>query len=60
MNITKKKQIRRNIEHTNDYHWGDGCNPGSGHCEVQTIVCTVGYKDILYNTGNTANVLQSL
>ena len=50
----------RNIEQTNDYHWGDGCNPGSGHCEVQTIVCTVGYKDILYNTGNTANVLQSL
>ena len=39
--ITKKKQIRRNIEQTNDYHWGDGCNPGSGHCEVQTIVCTV-------------------
>ena len=25
--------------------------------EVQTTGCKIGYKDILYNTGNTANIL---
>ena len=28
-----------------------------GGGEVQTIECTIGYKDVLYNTGNIAHIL---
>ena len=30
---------------------------GGGEWEVQTSGCNIGYKDILYNTGNITNTL---
>ena len=32
-------------------------NIGVGEYEVQTILYKISYKDILYNTGNIANIL---
>ena len=32
-------------------------NRGMGEWEVQTIGCKIGYKDVLYNTGNRASIL---
>ena len=32
-------------------------NIGMGERDVQTTGCKIGYKDVLYNTGNIANIL---
>ena len=32
-------------------------NIRAGEWEVQTIGCKTDYKDVLYNTGNIANIL---
>ena len=34
-----------------------GCNIGVGEWEIQTTGCEIGYKDILHNMGNRANIL---
>ena len=60
VNITKKKQTRRYREQTSG-HQGEAeagrGNIGVGEEEVQTIRYKMIYKDILYNTGNIANIL---
>ena len=34
-----------------------GSNIGVEEWDVQTIGCKIGYKDVLYNTGNIAYIL---
>ena len=58
---TTKKQTHRYKEQTNWYQWGEG--RGRGNIEVedwegQTVMYKISCKDILYNTGNMANILQ--
>ena len=58
----KKKQTHRYREQTSGYQsggcgWARASNIGVGEQEVETIGCKIGYKDILYNTENTANIL---
>ena len=60
VNITKETQIHRYREQTSGYQWGEGRGEGQigvGDSEVQTIRYKRSYKDILYNTGNIANIL---
>ena len=35
----------------------EGQYRGGGGWKVQTTGCKMGYKDVLYNTGNIANIL---
>ena len=60
MNVTKKLQTHRHREQTRGYQWeerrGD-VKDEEGELEVQTIRHKISYKDLLYNTGNTANTL---
>ena len=60
MNITKKKQTHRYMENKLEVISGEreggGAN-GGGDYEVQTIVYKISYRDILYITGNIANIL---
>ena len=60
VNITKKKQTCIYRRWSSDYQWGawgrDKKDSGR-QWEVQTTENKKGYKDILYNTGYTANVL---
>ena len=58
MNRTKKKQTHRYREQTSGYQWGRG-NKWVGEWEVQTFGCKIGYKDILYNTGDIGNILNN-
>ena len=60
MNITEKEQTHRYREQTNGYQWGEGwrrSKRGVGNSQLQTIMCKINYKDILYNRGTIANVL---
>ena len=58
VNITKKKQTHRYREQASGYQWGGGRgSTGLGKWEVQTIGRKTGYKDVVYNTGNIANIL---
>ena len=60
VNKTKKKQTHRYWEPTSCYRGereGGRGNVGVGESEAQAIRCKISYKDILYNTGNTANIL---
>ena len=61
MNITKQKQSHRHGEQTGGYQWGEGCEEqqyrGRGLRDI-TIRYKISCKDILYNTGNIANILQ--
>ena len=36
---------------------GEEGRDNTGDGEVQTVGCKIGYKDVLYHTGNIANVL---
>ena len=36
---------------------GEGGNIGVGEWELQPIGCKIGYKDVLYNMRNIANIL---
>ena len=54
----KKTQIHR--EQTSGYQWREGNGGGQYRDrgqEVQSIMYKINYKDILYRTGNTANIL---
>ena len=60
VNKIKKKETHRYREQTSGYQWGEGRgrgNIGVRNGKVQTIRYKITYKDILYNTGNTANIL---
>lgn len=57
MNITKSKNRLTDIENKLMGRRKGG-NVGVRNLEVQTIMCKVSYKDILYNMGNIANILQ--
>ena len=57
VNITKKKQTHRYRGQASGYQWGGRGSIGVGEWEVQTIGCKTGYKDVLYNTSNIANIL---
>ena len=60
VNITKKKQTHRYREEISGYQWGEGKDEGryrSKLLKVQTVLYKISYKDILYNTGNIANIL---
>ena len=58
VNIIKNTQTHRYREQTSGYPQGEGRgNMEVGKWEVQTIMYKINYKDILYNTGNTANIL---
>ena len=59
VNITKKKQTYRYGERTSGYQWGDKGRGKIrlGEWKVQTTGCKVGYKDVLYNTGDKTNIL---
>ena len=56
----KQKQTHRYGEQTSGYQWeeerGEGQYRGK-RLRVKTIVYKIRYKDILYNTGNIANIL---
>ena len=59
VNITKKKRTRRYREQTSA-SVGRGRGEGQyrvGDSEVQTVMYKISYKDILYNTGNIADIL---
>ena len=45
-------------EQTRGSQWGGRSSVRMGECEVQTIGYEIGYKDVLYNVGNIANILQ--
>ena len=55
MNITKSKNRLTDIENKLMGRRKGG-NVGVRNLEVQTIMCKVSYKDILYNMGNIANI----
>ena len=58
VNITKKKQTQRYREQISGYQWGEG--RGEGKYRGRGLRGTdykISYRDILYNTGNIANVL---
>ena len=56
VNITKKKQALRYREQTSGYQcWRD--NTRVGEWEVQTIGCKTGYREVLHNMRNIANIL---
>ena len=58
MNIATKKSRLQDIENKLVVTSGEGRGTiGAGEWEVQTIGCKVGYRDVLYNMGNTANIL---
>ena len=57
VNITKKKQTHRYKEQTNDYQWWGGEGQYRDGAVGGTNSWVKGYKDVLYNTGNIANVL---
>ena len=59
-NITRKKQIHRYREQTNNFQWGE--EEGKGNIrvweqDVLTVRYKTSYKDILYNMGNTVSIL---
>ena len=56
MNITKKKTTHRHREQTSSYQCVGG-DMRVGELEVQIIGYKIGYKDVLYSMGNTANIL---
>ena len=57
MNITKQKQIHRYREQTSGYQKGEGRGKiGVEDEEVQAAIHKID-KDILYSTGNIANIL---
>ena len=56
----KKKQIHKYREQSSGYQCRDGRrgdNKWVENWKVQTIVYKIRYKDMLYNTGNVANIL---
>ena len=58
--ITKKKQTHRYREYTRGYYWGRGGgrgNMGEGNKRYKLLGYQISCKNVLYNTGNTANVL---
>ena len=59
VNITKKKQTYRYGRRTSGYQWRDKGrdNIRLGEWEVETTGCKIGYKDVLYNTGDKTNIL---
>ena len=59
VNITKKKKTYRYGGWTSGYQWGDKGrdNIRLGEWEVQTTGFKIGYKDVLYNTGDKTNIL---
>ena len=48
MTVTKKKQISRYREQTNDYQWAEGMGEWEG---IHIIRYKISYKDILCNMG---------
>ena len=54
MNVMKKKQTHKYGEKTGSYQWREG--RGKQH-KGEAIGCKIGYKDVLYNMGNRANIL---
>ena len=60
MNITKKKRTHRHREQTSGYQWGEGSGEGQYRGRDEEAK-TAGYRrscmDLLYNMGNTANIL---
>ena len=56
----KKKQTHTYREQTSGYQWSQRRGRGNiwgGDEEVQSITYKISYKDILYNTSNTDNIL---
>ena len=70
MNNTKQKRTHRYREQTSGYQWGEGKRQGQDrskglrgtnyHKYSIVVSKTISYKDVLYNTGNIANILQKL
>ena len=58
-NRKKSNRLTRYKEQISGDQWG-GDNNGVGDWEVQTIMCKINYKDILYNIKNKANILHIL
>ena len=54
----QQQQTLRYKEQTRGSQWGGRSSVRMGECEVQTIGYEIGYKDVLYNVGNIANILQ--
>ena len=60
VNITEKQQTNRYREQTSGHQWGEGRweeQEGVEDSEAQTIIHKISCKNILYNTGNIANIL---
>ena len=51
-----RKKSNKYKEQITGYQWGRD-NNRVGDWEVQTIMCKISYKDILYNIKNKANIL---
>lgn len=61
VNVTEKMQTQYR-EQASGYQWGGGAGAMTlvGEEKVQTTRCNISYKDVLWNTGNIASILQQL
>ena len=58
--IIKKKQTHINRGQTSGYQWGEGRGEGALQglgTKRYKLLYKISYRDILYNTGNIANIL---
>ena len=54
----QQQQMLRYKEQTRGSQWRGRSHVRMRECEVQIIGYEIGYKDVLYNLGNIANILQ--